>query len=203
MAVGPQPSQQPLLALPDLKLVSAIDRNFRITLNSDLFYREVITIASPLLLNKELGSKEKSIIIKNLDIYGNGDKLIIKVETSGSFEGAFYLTGKPLFNPQTNIFSVEEIDFDMSTQDILFKSANWLLHGTIKSKIQEKLKMDLTPRLEESRAMAQKAMDHIKLIEHIFLKGSIKTIKLSDMMVQKDKISIQVYTEGETAILFD
>lgn len=34
------------------------------------------------------------------------------------------------------------------------------------------------------------------------LNGSIKTIKLNDVMVQRDKISIQVYTEGETGIVF-
>ena len=39
-------------------------------------------------------------------------------------------------------------------------------------------------------------------MENVFLKGNIKTMKISDVMVQKDKISIQLYTEGETAVVF-
>jgi hypothetical protein len=202
LVVGPEPAARPLVPLPDLRLVNNLDRNFRVALNADLYYRDILGIASPLLLNKEFVSDGKSVVLKNLDIYGNGDRLVIKMETRGDLEGIFYLTCKPGFNPQTNMFSVEDVDFDMSTESLLLKSADWFLHGTIKSVIQEKLNMDLTQRLEQSREMAQKAMNQVKLAEHIFLKGSVKTVKFSDVMVQRDKISIQLYTEGETAIVF-
>jgi len=202
LVVGPEPSARPPVPLPNLKLVNNLDRNFRVALNADLYYRDILGIASPLLLNKEFVSDGKRVTIKDLDVYGNGDRLIIKVETRGDLEGIFYLTCKPWFNPQTNMFSVEDVDFDMSTESLLLKSADWFLHGTIRSIIQEKLNMDLTQRLEQSREMAQKAMSRVKLAEHVYLTGSVKTVKFSDVMVQKDKISIQVYTEGETAIVF-
>ncbi|MFZ3207594.1 MAG: DUF4403 family protein [Geobacteraceae bacterium] len=202
LVVGPEPVNPPPVPLPNLKLVNTFDRNFRIALNAELFYRDIINIASPRLLNKEFNSDGKTIIIKDLDIYGNGDKLVIKVETKGSLEGLFYLTGKPRFDPQTNIFSVEDVEFDMHTQSLLFQSADWLLHSMIKSRIQEKLNMDLTQRLEQSCNMARKAIAQVQLADHMLLKGDITTLKFSDALVQKDKISIQVYTDGESAIYF-
>jgi uncharacterized protein DUF4403 len=202
LVVGPEPASQPPVPLPNLKLVNTFDKNFRIAMNADLFYRDILNIASPLLLNKEFDSDGKTIIIKDLDLYGNGDKLIVKLETKGSLDGVFYLTGKPRFDPRTNIFSVEDVDFDMQTQSLLLQSADWFLHGTIKGMIQEKLNMDLTQRLEQSREMARKAIAQVQLVDHVLLKGDIKTLKFSDVLVQKDKISIQVYTEGESAIFF-
>lgn len=202
LVVGPEPAAQPPVPLPNLKLVPNFDRNFRIALNADLFYRDILTIASPLLLDKEFTSDGKTIIIKALDVYGNGDKFVVKLETKGSLEGVFYLTGTPRFDPRTNIFSVEDVDFDMQTQSLLLQSADWFLHGTIKSRIQEKLNMDLTQRLEQSREMAQKALAQVQLADHVLLKGNIKNLKFSDALVQKDRISIQVYTEGESAIFF-
>jgi hypothetical protein len=157
---------------------------------------------TPLLLNKEFGSDGKSCIVKGLDVYGNGDRLVIKVKTSGSLDGIFYLTCTPRFNPETNMFSVEDVDFDMNTQSLLLQSADWFMHGAIRSTIQDKLNVDLTQNLEQSRELARKAIARVKLADHIFLKGNITSIKLGDVMVQKDKISIQVYTEGETAIFF-
>ncbi len=62
--------------------------------------------------------------------------------------------------------------------------------------------MDLTHKLEQSRDMARKAIAQVQLADHLLLKGDIKTLKFSDALVQKDKISIQVYTEGESAIYF-
>jgi Domain of unknown function (DUF4403) len=202
LVVGPEPAAQSPVPLPNLKLVNTLDKNFRIALNADLFYKDILNVASPLLLDKEFESDGKTIIIKNLDLYGSGDKFLVKVETKGSLDGVLYLTGKPRFNPQSNIFSVEDVDFDMQTQSLLLQSADWFLHSAIKSMIQEKLNMDLTQRLEQSREMARKAIAQVQLADHVLLKGDIKSLKFSDVLVQKDKISIQVYTEGESAIVF-
>ncbi|ACM20187.1 protein of unknown function DUF4403 [Geotalea daltonii FRC-32] len=202
LVVGPQPPVRPIVPLPNLKLISGSERNFRVALNTDLFYRDLRAIAQPLLLNKELGSDGRKVMLKDLDLYGNGERLMVKVVTTGDLEGTFYLTCKPSFNAQTNVFSVEDVDFEMQTKSLLLQSADWFLHGTIRNTIREKLNMDLTQRVTQAREMAGKAMAKVSLAENVFLNGSVKTLKLNDVMVQKDKISIQVYAEGETAVVF-
>jgi hypothetical protein len=202
LVVGAEPAAQPLRPLPDLKPVNTFDKTFRIALNADLFYKDLRAIAAPLLLNKRFDSDGKSLTIKDFDLYGNGDKIVVKLQTQGSLDGVFYLTAKPVFNPQTSIFSVEDVDFDMQTKDLLLQSADWFLHGSIRDTIQEKLNMNLTRQLEQSRKMAGKALARMQLMDQVFLKCDIKNLKFNDVIVQKDKISIQVYTEGESAILF-
>jgi hypothetical protein len=202
VVVGPEPVAPSPLPLPSLKQTTTFDKTFRIALNADLFYRDLRTILSTLLLNKQIESDGKSIVIKELDLYGNGDKLVVKLKTEGSLDGVFYLTARPAFNAETKVFSVEDVDFDMQTQSLLLKSADWFLHGTIRGMIQDKLNMNLTEQLERSRQMAGKALERVQLVEHVFLKGDIKNLKFNEMIVQKDRISIQVYTEGESAVLF-
>jgi len=202
LVVGPEPPARAPVPLPGLGQASGTDRTFRIALNTDLYYRDVLNIASPLLLNRELGSDGKSVILKGLDIYGNGDRLIVKVETTGSLDGVFYLTCRPVFNSQTNIFSVEDVDFDMKTRSLLLKTADWFLHGTIRNTIREKLNMDLSQRLTQARDMAGKSLARVSLGENLFLTGNVRTMKLNDVVVQKDRISIQVLAEGESAIVF-
>ena len=162
----------------------------------------MLNIATPLLLNKELGSEEKSIILKSLDIYSNNEKLAVKAEATGSYNGVFNLTCKPSFDPRTNIFTVDDLDFDMDTQNILLKTADWFLHSKIRNVIKENINMDLTRRMKQAHEMAQKAMDQVKLTDNIVLKGRVRDIKLQDVIVKKDKISIQVYAEGETTVHF-
>jgi hypothetical protein len=202
VVVGPEPVAQPMRPLPDLKLVNTFDKTFRIALNADVFYRDLRAIAAPLLLDKQFDSDGNSVIIKDFDLSGNGDKLVIKLVTQGSLDGVIYLTAKPVFNPQTNVFSVEDVDFDMQTQSLLLNSADWFLHGTIRSMIQEKLNLNLTQQLEQSRQIAAKALTRMQLVDHVFLKSDIHNLKFKDVIVQQDKISIQVYTEGESAIIF-
>src|SRR6185369_10847890 len=176
LVVGPAPEPQTPAPLPNLKLVSNFDRSFRIALHTDLFYKDILKIVSPMLLNKEFTSDGRTIVIKSLDLYGNGERFVVKVETKGALDGIIYLTGRPRFDLKTNMFSVEDVDFDLQTQDLLLQSADWILHGTIKSKIQEKLSIDLTERVEQTREMARKAIAQVQLADHVLLKGSIKSL---------------------------
>jgi hypothetical protein len=202
LVVGPEPVTAPLRPLPNLTLVRTFDKNFRISLNADLFYKELRSIALAGLRGKKFDSEGKSITIKDFDLYGSGDHLVVKLETLGSLEGVFYLTAKPVFDAKTNVFSVENVDFEMQTRDLLLQSADWFLHGTIRSTIQEKLNMDLTQRVEQTRKMAGEALAKVPLVEHIFLQGTIKNLMLNDVIVQQDKIAVRIYTDGESAILF-
>jgi hypothetical protein len=202
LAVGPEPAHAAATPLPALQQGRSGDHTFRIVFNTDLYYRDLLAIAKPLLLNRELGSDGRSVILHDLDIYGNGDRLVIRVVTSGSLEGTFYLTGKPSFDPASNVFTVTEVDFDMATQSLLLQSADWFLHGTIREIIREKLNVNLTQKLEEARETARKAMTQVRLTDQLTLNGSVKTVKFNDVLVQKEKLAIQVYTEGETTLLF-
>jgi Domain of unknown function (DUF4403) len=202
LVVGPEPAAQPLIPLPNLKLVKSFDKTFRIALNADIFYKDLRAAVAPLLLDKQFDSDGKSIIIKDFDLYGNGDRIVVKLETRGSLDGVFYLTAKPVFYPKTSVFSVEDVDFDMKTKDVLLKTADWFLHGTIRNMIKDKLNLNLSRQLDQSRQMAGKALAHVQLMKNMYLKCDIKNLKLCNVVVQKDKISIQVYTEGESLTVF-
>lgn len=201
LVVGPEPAMHPPTPLPNLRLAAGTDRTFRIALNTDLVYQDLVTVAAPLLLNKEFSSGGKQIVIKGITLYGNGDQLVIRLVTRGSLDGVIYLTCRPAFNPQTNIFSVEDVDFDLQTRSMLLKTADWLLHGTIRSVIQEKLNMDLTQRLGQVKEMATRAMTRVPLGDNLALTGTVRTVRLQDVLVQKDRLSIQVYAEGESGIV--
>jgi len=202
MVVGPEPIAVAARPLPELKLVNTFDKTFRIALNADVFYKDLRAIAAPLLLDRQFNSDGKTIVIKDFDLSGNGEKLVVKLVTEGSLDGVVYLTARPAFNPQTRQFSVEDVDFDLETRSMLLTSADWFLHGTIRRVIQEQLNMNLTGQLERSRQIAAQALTRMKLTEHLFLKSDIKELKFRDALVQQDKISIQVYTEGESVITY-
>lgn len=202
LILGAQPADRQPLPLPPLKQAASFDKTFRIALNADLPYRDLRDIAAPLLLDKTFTTDGRSVVIREFDLYGNGDKIVIKVRTEGALDGLFYLTGRPAFSAGTNVFSVEDVDFDMQTRDLLLQSADWFLHGSIREMIREKLNLNLGKKLEQSRQLAGKALSRMQLTDHMSLKGNIKTLAFSDMIVRKDMISIQIYAEGEASIFF-
>lgn len=200
LTVGPQPAAPAIPPLPRLKQAGRIDKNFRISLKTELFYRDLLAAISPLILNKDFGSDGKSVILKDFDLYGNGDRLIMRVRTDGSLAGTFYMTCRPAFDPVTGLFSVEDVDFDMNSESLLLTSADWFLHGTIRERIREKINLNLSNKLAESRGMAQKALKEVKLAEHVVLRGDLGELRLSDILVQQDRVFIRMEAEGEAEL---
>lgn len=200
LVVGPEPAARPATALPRLRQVAGGERSFRVALNTEIFYQDFLKVVAPLLINKEFENGGRSVVLKSLDLYGNGDRLVVKLETAGDLDGVIYLTCRPVLNPQTNVVSVEDLDFDLQTRDMLLKTAAWFLHGTIRDSIQEKLNLDLTQRLLQVRDTASKALARVRLADNLYLTGTVTTVKLNDVLVRQDRLSIQVYTAGESSI---
>lgn len=201
LVVGPEPATRPATALPQLKTAAGQDRRFRVALHTDLFYRDLLEIVTPLLLNKEFVSEGRHVVVKGIDLYGNGDRLAIRLTTAGSLDGVLYLTCRPVFNPQTNRFSVEDVEFDLQTKSLLLATAEWFLHGTIRDAIQERLNMDLSTRVQQARELAAKALARVQLTEGLYLVGNLQEMRLHDVLVQQEKLSIQIYSEGESSVV--
>jgi hypothetical protein len=200
VVVGPEPQVRQPQPLPRLKLGTVSDRKFRLSLNSELFYDDLLKIASPLLLNREIGQKGRSVILKGIALYGNGDHIIVKLETTGAAEGAFFLTGRPVLDPVTKRLSIKDVDFDLQSKSPLLQSADWFLHGTIRKTVEEKLNVDLSQRLAQASELASRSLAHVQLADGVFLAGTLNTVRVNDVAVRKESLSIQLYSEGETVI---
>jgi len=202
LVVGPEPAvRSGVTPLPNLKPAFGQDRRFRVALHTDLFYRDLLEIVSPLLLDKEFTGEGRRVVVKGIELYGNGDRLVIRLVTTGSLEGVLYLTCRPVFNPQTNQFSVEDVEFDLQTTSLLLATAEWFLHGTIREAIQERLNMDLSTRVQQAREMAARALARVQLAEGLYLVGNVSEMRLHDVLVQQNKLSIQIYSEGESSVV--
>jgi hypothetical protein len=202
LLIGAQPPARPPVPLPAIRPVSNFDKAFRITLNGTLPYRDLRAIAAPLLLDKTFDTDGKQVTVKDFDLYGNGDKIVIKLVTTGSLEGTFYLTAKTLYDAATKTLAVTEVDFDLQTRDLLLTSADWFLHSSIRNTLEEKLNMKITRQLEQVRQTAEKMLTKIPLTNALTLQGTLTALTFKEIIVQKDTIAIQMQAEGETTLVF-
>jgi hypothetical protein len=101
-------------------------QGFSIFLDASLNYDSLSTILNRNIANKEFdfnkGPVKKKFIIKECRLFGSGnEKLIIKVNFSGTDEGTFYLTGKPVYDRGRNLLELKDIEFDIKSKDALCK----------------------------------------------------------------------------------
>ena len=129
---------------------------FNIFLDAVLNYDSLSRIVNSQLAGKKFEFRKafikKKFIIEECRLYGAGsDKLIIKVNFSGTNDGVFYLVGKPVFNKETRTIEIEDIDFDIKSKNVLLGSADWLFDKKITKEISKAARFELGSYIDTAR----------------------------------------------------
>ncbi|MBI5485145.1 MAG: DUF4403 family protein [Deltaproteobacteria bacterium] len=199
ITVGPKPDAAAAKPLPPLQQLPSFDRNFHIQLVTDIFYADLVTALNPVLIDKTFG-EEKKVTIRSFNLKGENGRLVIVLATSGDFDGELTVVARPVFNPQNNSLTFEEVDFDTRNAGWLVSAGSWLFSSTIRSTIKEKLDASVVEQLEKARLKASSSLSSLQVAEHVRLTGSVKSLSLGEATVQNDRLSVNVVAQGAAGV---
>lgn len=199
ITLGPKPTAVPARPLPPAQQQATVDNRFHIRLATDIYLEEFVAALNPLLLDKTFG-EDKKITVKSFKLQGEDGKLVITLTSVGDFDGELTLIAKPVYNPQLNVLSFEDVEFDTKNAGFLIGVGSWLFNGTIRDMIKEKLNSSIVAQLEKARLKASSALSNVPLGGHVLLSGSVNSLRLGESLVAKDRLSVQVLVEGVSNI---
>jgi hypothetical protein len=133
-------------------------------------------------------------------LYGSGnEKLIIKVQFAGTNEGTVYFTGKPIYNKDTHIIEVKDLDFDVRSKDALLKAADWLFNKKISNEIGKYARFDLTGYIDTAKAQINQQLNR-EWIKGIRSYGAINDIRLMGIFPLTRNLVIRSNCTGNLSV---
>jgi hypothetical protein len=200
ITVGPKPVAAAVRALPPVQQLPAFDKRFHIQLASDIFFTDLITALNPVLLDKTFGDDRK-ITVKSFIVRGENGRLVITLTTAGDFDGEITVLAKPVYSPQSNSLTFEDVDFDTRNAGWLISAGSWLFSSSIRSTIKTKLDAAIVEQLEIARMKASTALSSVQLSDHLKLSGAVTSLSLGEATVRDDRLSLAVIAQGETSVI--
>lgn len=157
-------------------------QGFSIFVDAQLNYDSLSNILNRYVVNKEFdlnkGPVKKKFIIKDCKLSGSGnERMIIKVNFSGTDNGTVYLTGKPVYDKDKRVLELQNIDFDIKSKDALLKTADWLFNRRIITEISRYTRFELTSYVDNAKATINQQLNH-EWIKGISSYGRIDDIRL-------------------------
>jgi hypothetical protein len=149
------------------------------------------------------GPVKKTFIIKDCKLYGSGnEKLIIKVKFSGTDDGIVYFVGKPVYDKDTHIIEVKDIDFDIKSKNTLLKAADWLFNKKIANEIGKYARFNLTSYIDTAKVNINSQLNH-EWIKGIRSYGNISDIKLVGIFPLSQYLIIRSNCTGDLSVKVD
>lgn len=177
---------------------------FNIFLDAVLSYDSLSQIMNSQLKGKEFDFKKgfvkKKFIIDECRVYGGGfEKMIIKINFSGTNQGVFYLVGKPVYNKESQVIEISDIDFDIKSKNVLLGSADWLFDKKITKEISKNARFELKNYIDTAKININKQLNR-ELMQGIRSYGSIKEISIAGIYPMQQHLVIRSNCAGELSV---
>jgi len=187
--------------IPDIS-TSLPARGFNIYIDAYLDYDSLSKILNENLLHKRIDLEKmgKYVIIEKCTVYGaNNEKLIFRVDFSGSETGVFYLTGKPVYDGVKKMLMMENLEYDIRTKDILVKSAEWLFSKRILKQLQAYSSFEVAP-YEKMLLDKMNAQLRADIKPGISMSGEVRSMTINKIYPFSEKLVIRFSTTGSLDI---
>jgi hypothetical protein len=196
VSLGERPEAMGATDLPPFIFRDTTLNDFVIRLRTDVPYEEAERLAKQELLGETFSEGKRSVTIEDLELYGQGNKLIVNTKLSGSYNGSIYLTGRPVYNPKKNVVDIKDLDFTLETRNFLHKSAAWLLKGTLRKRIEENMNFLLQYNLDELKNQLQEQLNNYPITRGIVLDGKLEDLNIQDAFLSTEAIRVDVALVG-------
>ncbi|MCD6068841.1 MAG: hypothetical protein K0S33_3667 [Bacteroidetes bacterium] len=151
------------------------------------------------LLNKKLnekvgslkiGSDKYSIKIKKVEVYGTDSALAVKVNVRGDIKGDIYLTAKVYFDPLTNYIGLNDVRYDVNTQNSLVQTADWIFHDSLPAMIGNRIRIPLDSLTNKLPLVLGRGIEDSKVGKKLDADIVIDNVGLTDMIITKNDIQL-------------
>lgn len=184
--------------IPKLKYVTSIPEEFQVALQSTIPYAEATRVAQSMFKNQtyKFQNDRYQITVTDMDIYGNNDKLVVKLTTTGDLTGDVYLQGIPVYNPAKKQIELSNTQLDVKTKNVLVKVASWLVGGALEKKVQNEFAIPLEELMIFAKENVEKSINN-EFVKGVRLQGNLTSITPEKVIITREGISTVVKTTGK------
>ena len=198
--IGEKPLSLAPVKLPDFAVPGKVDSTFIINLYSEISYEQATLMSRQTLMGKNFTSGKQEVIVEDVEVSGMDGFVLIRLDLTGSFRGRVYVIGTAGYDEKTQTMSIENLSYDLTTQNRLHKSANWLLRGIIISKMEPLLRFSLKETLKDAQTLAQYMLKNNEIYEGVYLNGKLDSLSIGGVALTESSLRTVILAKGTLVV---
>ncbi len=197
---GEKPAFRENSNLPNLKNIADAPDEFQIRIATDVPFAEAQRLARTVMVGQVFESGKKKVTVEDIQLWGNNDRVVVKSQLSGSFNGSIYFVGRPVLNLEKNRIEVADLDFHTDTRNVLLKSAAWLFSGPIKKRMADSMTFPLDENVTELKKSVQESLNYYEVQPGVVLTGTVDSIAVERTRVTPSGIRVDLFSKGRVQL---
>jgi hypothetical protein len=155
--------------LPAFVAMQPEHADFKIAIHGIMTYADINKNVNKFLKDQEVTVKGYSAKIKDIELYGSGQELVVKIDVKGDIKGSLFAIGELNFDVAEKVFSIHNFRYDIDTEDQLVRTAAIFLKDRIMEEVQKHLQYSMRQQLDDLPQLIATAIAEGKAGETISL----------------------------------
>ena len=201
---GAKPLVTPVVMVPDLRLVTSIPDDFQVGIMAEIPLSEAAKLTADTLVGQNFSFKDGkyNVQVTDIDIYGDGDKMVIKSGLKGNINGKIYYKGTPAYDPVKRTVYLDNFDYDLKTKNFLVGAANWLFQGVFTKNMKEALTFNIGGQIDEMKKQVQANLNK-QVSKGVSLNGNVVDLAPDKVYLTPNSIICVINAKGKLDIKID
>ena len=187
------------LSLPVFSWEKDLDDTSHINMVIDFGFDKMNQYVEENFVNKTFSNDGKTITVKDVKIFSEGENLVSLVDVKGSFTGVLRLTGKPIFDNSKQAFYVDDLDVKVQTKNILHRAGAWLLKSKIKNQLKKLMYFSIEDNIESIQKQIDTQLSKYAVKDKLRLNADLRRLVIDKFVIDTDRIhaftTVNIYLE--------
>ena len=199
LGLGVAPVAYPL-ALPENSGVSIPTDEFELIIHSLLGFEEMQTVLAKAIVDTTISQAGKKATVKEVELYGQDDRLVIGLRMIGDYTGWTYLRAQPIFDADTERMELRNIDIKLDTKNILYKSIGFLFQNRIKREINKQMGDQVSAQLSGIQEEINKQLSGKEVSPGIHVEGQARSVRITESLITSKGLSAEIQFVGNLKV---
>lgn len=180
-------------------------RGFSIYTDAFLDYDSLGQIINATARGKRISLEQlgKYVVIEKCIIYGSSaEKLVLKVEFSGSASGEFYLTGRPVYDPVKKLLKLDQLEYDIRSRNMMLRSAEWMFSGKILKELQQYAQVEISTYEAMLRQRMNETLNS-EIRKGVRMRGSMDAVNIERIYPFPEALVVRFHSKGNLDIMIN
>jgi hypothetical protein len=182
-----EPREYEIAPLPKHKYAEKADESLDLFVMATLPFEQLNLLTNKNIEKISYTYQSYTLGIRHAEFYGSEQELALMMQVKGALRGKIYLKGQPYFDTLRRVVGLSNLRYDLSTEEALLNTADWMLHDKLISILADTVRKDISEELNGLPKLIEQGIEKGKSGEKMTLTvDSLSVTSYASLITRKD-----------------
>ena len=200
VTLGVPPAATPAVALPQNTGAAAGDDDFEMAIYGSFDYGDMEAVLAKALQDTTLEAGGRRATVREVEVYGQRDRLVIGLRMDGDYRGWAYVKARPRYDREDACVRLDDLDFALDTRNLLHRAVAGVFRKRITRLLDEQIGQQVDAQLEIVRKAIAEQLAGTEVAPGVRLDGEAAVLRFEEVVVTPRGLSALLEFRGSLRV---